>query len=531
MRTCRCGQDSRADSGAEPGAAGVAGQLDHGAPTVREADVPVRRRHGVARVPGAVGERVRAIGDGEPAGRGGARGAGGAGPLSVRPRRAGGTGQRGGDGASGAQRAAVAGWTGLLGLTTAVFTAPGFAVFTDLLTGWVLTPGRRTITRMLTVADPQGRRAHDAYHRFIRAGRWDMAVLWRVLAVHAIDRFYPDGVVIIDADDTVYHKTGRKINGAGTWRDAVRSTGAKVVHTWGLNLVVITLRVPVPWGGCPLGLPINMRVHPKHGPSTVELAAQMIVEITSWLPTRHLHLHADGAYASLIGHHLPRTVVTSRLRRDAALYEPAPPHTGKPGRPRTKGERLPTPPELADTVTDWTDTEIDIRGRTVTRRLWHRDVLWYRVNPQRLVRLVIARDPTASQPDDFFITSAPAAAPAATASGYAGRWSIEVTNRDAKQGLGGEDPQSWKHQGPARAAALSLWLHTAIWCWYLTAHAHTTTWPARPWYPQKRTASFADALAALRRALWQHRITAMSAHPALQPKITDALLDVLAQAT
>lgn len=170
----------------------------------------------------------------------------------------------------------------------------------------------------------------------------------------------------------------------------------------------------------------------------------------------------------------------------------------------------------------------------MTRLLWHRDVLWYRVNRRRLVRLIVVRDPTGTQPDDFFVTSAdpdsPAADPATTASGYTGRWSIEVTNRDATQALGGEDPQSWKGQGPARAAALSLWLHTAIWCWYLSTHADTPTWRTRPWYPHKHTASFADALAALRRTLWRQRITAMSAHPAHQPKITNTLLDVLAEA-
>ena len=35
------------------------------------------------------------------------------------------------------------------------------------------------------------------------------------------------------------------------------------------------------------------------------------------------------------------------MRRDAALYEPAPTRTGRRGRPRTKGDRLPTPTGLA----------------------------------------------------------------------------------------------------------------------------------------------------------------------------------------
>jgi len=55
-------------------------------------------------------------------------------------------------------------------VVTPVFIAPSLAIFTDLLTGWICAPGRRTITAMIAVADPAGRRAHDAYHRFVRDG-------------------------------------------------------------------------------------------------------------------------------------------------------------------------------------------------------------------------------------------------------------------------------------------------------------------------------------------------------------------------
>lgn len=51
-----------------------------------------------------------------------------------------------------------------------------------------------------------------------------------------------------------------------------------------------------------------------------------------------------------------------------------PPRTGKRGRPRTRGDWLPTPPDLARAATDWVDAAIDVRGVTVARRLSHRDV-------------------------------------------------------------------------------------------------------------------------------------------------------------
>jgi len=56
----------------------------------------------------------------------------------------------------------VKSWTGLLEQARPLLGAPSFLLFTDLLTGWVCVPGRRTITAMIAVADPAGRRAHDA---------------------------------------------------------------------------------------------------------------------------------------------------------------------------------------------------------------------------------------------------------------------------------------------------------------------------------------------------------------------------------
>jgi len=108
---------------------------------------------------------------------------------------------------------------------------------------------------------------------------------------------------------------------------------------------------------------------------------------------------------------------------------------------------------------------------------------------------------------------------------------VECTFRDAKQDIGAHQPQSWAREGPERAAALSLWIHALVWCWYLDAHPKGGTWPRRPWYPGKTTPSFLDALAALRRVLWTNRITAMSGSPHDPAEITDPMLDALTYAT
>ena len=110
-------------------------------------------------------------------------------------------------------------------------------------------PGRKTITGIYRLADPGESRAHDAYHRFVRCGHWAVDVLWKTLALAVITGLVPRGVIEVDIDDTLLHKSGRKMEGTGYWRDAVRSTGKRVVIALGLNLLVMSVRIRPPWGG------------------------------------------------------------------------------------------------------------------------------------------------------------------------------------------------------------------------------------------------------------------------------------------
>lgn len=140
-------------------------------------------------------------------------------------------------------------WSALLESCASVFPCPALPLFVQLASAWVLCPARHTVTRMLeTIAPAQGR-PHDAYHRFVRAGAWRLAALWAVLAKGLIATLAAPGVLPLVLDDTRLHKSGRRVNGAGSFRDAVRSTSARGVYAGGLKLVVLGLRVTPPWGG------------------------------------------------------------------------------------------------------------------------------------------------------------------------------------------------------------------------------------------------------------------------------------------
>ncbi|MCI0372653.1 MAG: transposase [candidate division NC10 bacterium] len=431
-----------------------------------------------------------------------------------------------------AAQSTAEGFQALLELLRPVFTAPSFLLFRELACAWVLCPGRHTITRMIGLLQRPGRCSHDAYHRFVREGAWSLAELWRLLAQVLVRALAPRGTLSLDLDDTLFHKSGRKVEGVGTFRDAVRSAGKQVVYALGLNLVVVTLRVVPPWGGMPLGLPIGVRLYRKGGPSHLDLAEAILGDLARWFPDRSFLLCADGAYASLAGRSLPRTDVVSRLRRDAALYEPPPPRRpGQRGRPRKKGRRLPCPQEMARrTRKGWRRAAVEFRGRNEERLVLARLVLWYQVCQDRPVLLVVVRDPQGREPDDFFFTTELGADAAGVAGHYNGRWSVEETFRNTKQFLGGEDPQTWKGEGPERAASLSFMLYSSIWLGYILTQGARRTWVPLPWYESKATPSFADALASLRRALWRRRLFCGSHPRPLGPKMAAAVIEVLARA-
>jgi len=355
--------------------------------------------------------------------------------------------------------------------------------------------------------------------------------MWEFLVQKLVASLCPTGSVFLDVDDTLFHKTGRQVAGTGIFRDAVRSTAKRVVYARGLNLVVLTLRVTPPWGGVELGLPINVRLHGKGDSTYIELAAERVREVAQWLPDCSFALAGDGAYASLAGSKLPRTHVCSRMRWDAALYDkPAPRKKRLRGRPRKKGDRLPAPKNLALQKRGWVHQTVNVRGKKVVRLLLCRKVLWYEVCREQQVLVVLVRDPTGKQRDDCFFTTDANASGESVVSHYAGRWSIEDTFRDVKQLLSGHTTQTWKGQGPFRAAALSFWIYSAVWAWYLATQGTNPSWPRWPWYRAKRTPSFAEALAALRADLWRQRLFPTSNPTPLTPKTVAPVIEILARA-
>lgn len=167
-------------------------------------------------------------------------------------------------------------------------------------------------------------------------------------------------------DETIERRWGNKIKKRGIYRDSVRSSGSHFVKSSGLRWISLLLLVPIGWAHRTWGLPFLTVLAPseryaqeqgKQHKKITEWARRMLLQVKHWLPEREIIAVGDSSYAVLdlldsVKNHLS---MITRLRLDAALYEPAPARkAGKRGRNRKKGDRLPTLEEvLKDSTTEW----------------------------------------------------------------------------------------------------------------------------------------------------------------------------------
>jgi DDE superfamily endonuclease len=195
-----------------------------------------------------------------------------------------------------------------------------------------------------------------------------------------------DAPILLAVDDSLFKRRGRKIFGAAWHHDAAAPGHNRVA--WGNSWVVVGVLVHLPFVPHRMVcLPVLARLwqptitrkgrkarRARHAratadrPAKLTLARQLVEQICARYPSRQVHLVGDAAYLGRTWRNPPANLtVTSRLRCDAALYELAPPRTGKPGRPRVKGKRLPGLIVLAGmTTVAWERATVCCYGRQRT---------------------------------------------------------------------------------------------------------------------------------------------------------------------
>lgn len=144
------------------------------------------------------------------------------------------------------------------------------------------------------------------------------------------------------------------------------------------------LLAPIPWGQRVWALPFFTvlapserynQQHRRRHKTLTDWGRQMIRQLRRWQTLRRLVVVADSTYSVLellacAAKMIEPVVIVTRLRLDAALYEPAPVRKpGTTGRPRKKGARKPTlAKRLADPATVWQRISVAWYGPRVAQR-------------------------------------------------------------------------------------------------------------------------------------------------------------------
>lgn len=392
-----------------------------------------------------------------------------------------------------------------------------------LVIGAILAPSRRTVTAILRIMGLSAERQFQRYHRVLNRVKWSGLLISRILVTMLVATFLAAGVpLIFAADETIERRSGDKIRAKGVFRDAVRSSKKHVIHCFGLRWISMMLLVAVPWSTRLWALPFLTVLAPsektnreggKRHKTSIDWIGQMILLVRRIFPERAIILVVDGGLAAVkLGLRccrllLPVTYV-SRLRLDAALYDPpVPTSPGKRGPKAKKGPRqMSLQARVSDPSTVWTTVTIAWYGgeqREVD--LASGTALWYTPGQDPLpLRWVLVRDRAKKHPfapQAFFATDQHASA-AQIVEWFVLRWNEEVTFEEVRAHLGVETQRQWSELAIARTTPALLGMFSLITLiGYRLTREQKMPVRSAAWYT-KQTATFSDVIALVRRELW-----------------------------
>ena len=390
-----------------------------------------------------------------------------------------------------------------------IFGSRVFATFCQLATGALLNRGRQTITGALRTLPLIRKKNYSSYNRFFSQPTWSLMAATRILVRLVLALVPADVSVRLVVDDTTTRRYGPFVYGAGSHRDAVRSSRKHKVFCHGHKWVVIAVLVDLPRTQRSWALPIlNLLVLPKDNPKyrkPSDLAKLAMRLLLRWHPERHFVLTGDYGYTA---HHLAvalrrhGVVLISRLHEGAKLFEPPPPSSDKRGRPRVKGDRLPAPGERAEAAdAAWQRTTIRwYGGEQKDVELLSDTGYWYQSGkPLVHLRWVVVRRPNARL--EYFYSTDVTMTPTQIVEHYIGRWSIEVTFEEIRRHHHIEQNEVWCNQSVRRVLPCLFSLFSLTVIWFKEQLKHKRIEPqSDPWYP-KTDFTYADAISRLRETL------------------------------
>jgi len=429
-----------------------------------------------------------------------------------------------------------------------LFSKPVWQHAKVLLAGAILAPGKRTVTAALRVMGLSQDKNFQTYHRVLNRAVWSALSASRILLGLLVSTFAATGPLVFGIDDTIERRRGDKINAKGIYRDPVRSSASHFVKASGLRWLCCMLLCEINWAGRVWALPFltvlcpSERFYQQRGrrhQTLVERAWQIIKVVMRWLPDRTVVFVADSSFAVIDllkkVSDLKGVSLITRLRLDAALYDPAPERqAGQVGRPRLKGKRRQTLQKvLADRRRQWTKLHIDnwYGGGQREVEVCTETAIWYHSGlPPVAIRWVLVRDPKGEFEPQALLTTNLDHTPQQVLQWFVRRWTMEVTFAEGRAHMGLETQRQWSDLAIGRSTPALLVLYSLV---TLTAQelikVETKVVRSAAWYT-KQQATFSDAIALVRRRLWSHGYFSTSEQNTDVIKIPSSLFERLTDA-
>ena len=429
---------------------------------------------------------------------------------------------------------------------SSLFSKKVFEHVKTLLLGAVLTIGNHTVCAILRFMGLRYELRFHKYHRVLSLVKWSGLQASKILLQLLVNCFSSSKEpLVFGIDETIERRRGSKIKAKGIYRDPVRSSHAHFVKCSGLRWMSMMMLCKIKWAHRVWALPFLTALapserycleHGKHHRKITDWARQMIFQLRRWLPGKALVVVADSSYSviELLGAVCRHVGFITRLRLDAALYNPAAARKpGTPGPKRLKGARQPTLAQrLGSKSTRWQSMVIEqwYNERNKKVRVASSTALWYHSGMTPVaIRWVLIQDKQSNKKPAALLCTDMSMSAEQIILYFIRRWSMEVTFKEVREQLGVETQRQWSDRAIARETPSLMGLFSIVSMWANTLFKNRLVkTESTAWYKKKHP-TFSDAMAAVRKQLWQQRELCISEEHGEMIKIPKALYSELTE--
>ena len=349
------------------------------------------------------------------------------------------------------------------------------AIFKALIIGMIVGESNKCISgifRMFELLMFSMGISRRCFYGFLQSGKLPLGKVWDKLLGMFGESLVTAGRLILLLDDTTYGKTGRKIAGCDSHYDhASKINSSKYIHGHCRVLLGVLAFIHNRWACLPIsnGLyRLKKSVDKSQFKTKIEIAGKLIRQASERFSCNIL-IATDSWFGNkslikALGKELVERInILTRLRKDTRLYDIfVESNTGKRGRKRKYGKKLPKLSEMAESLERIRDTLL-IYGRN--RECEYSEFIARHKGFMRQVKVVLIYNRNGYI---FPIVSTDLSLSAKQMiEYYSARWKIESGFKELKHELGAIDNQARKRESVENHFELCSIAQTAAWLYVL----------------------------------------------------------------